>query len=116
MTSEQNLPHRIPLRWYTTESPRVRDERNQEPSHARESPAQASSLYESPDLLLQSAAIQMTSCCHKHQSSHGTDRPYQTARALMLMAARSRSEEHTSELQSRGHLVCRLLPEKKKTQ
>src|SRR5690625_6312968 len=26
-----------------------------------------------------------------------------------------RSEEHTSELQSRGHLVCRLLLEKKKT-
>src|SRR5690625_7104359 len=28
--------------------------------------------------------------------------------------ARKRSEEHTSELQSRGHLVCRLLLEKKK--
>src|SRR5690625_7039832 len=27
-----------------------------------------------------------------------------------------RSEEHTSELQSRGHLVCRLLLEKKKQQ
>src|SRR5687768_17881033 len=27
----------------------------------------------------------------------------------------SRSEEHTSELQSRLHLVCRLLLEKKKT-
>src|SRR5690625_6722603 len=27
----------------------------------------------------------------------------------------ARSEEHTSELQSRGHLVCRLLLEKKKT-
>src|SRR5439155_17514007 len=27
---------------------------------------------------------------------------------------RARSEEHTSELQSRGHLVCRLLLEKKK--
>src|SRR5690625_6112984 len=27
---------------------------------------------------------------------------------------RKRSEEHTSELQSRGHLVCRLLLEKKK--
>src|SRR5690625_6401945 len=27
---------------------------------------------------------------------------------------RRRSEEHTSELQSRGHLVCRLLLEKKK--
>src|SRR5690625_5412368 len=28
--------------------------------------------------------------------------------------AEQRSEEHTSELQSRGHLVCRLLLEKKK--
>src|SRR5439155_13156086 len=28
--------------------------------------------------------------------------------------ALNRSEEHTSELQSRGHLVCRLLLEKKK--
>src|SRR5690625_6809954 len=27
----------------------------------------------------------------------------------------NRSEEHTSELQSRGHLVCRLLLEKKRT-
>src|SRR5207302_9382744 len=27
----------------------------------------------------------------------------------------SRSEEHTSELQSRENLVCRLLPEKKKS-
>src|SRR5439155_26960569 len=30
-------------------------------------------------------------------------------------SAAARSEEHTSELQSRGHLVCRLLLEKKKT-
>src|SRR5439155_22622898 len=29
-------------------------------------------------------------------------------------AISNRSEEHTSELQSRGHLVCRLLLEKKK--
>src|SRR5690625_5328614 len=29
-------------------------------------------------------------------------------------AAESRSEEHTSELQSRGHLVCRLMLAKKK--
>src|SRR5437870_5303173 len=29
------------------------------------------------------------------------------------LAAHERSEEHTSELQSRGHLVCRLLLEKK---
>src|SRR2546422_4760730 len=31
-------------------------------------------------------------------------------------AHRRRSEEHTSELQSRLHLVCRLLLEKKKTE
>src|SRR2546429_5247874 len=31
-----------------------------------------------------------------------------------LMRFRIRSEEHTSELQSRLHLVCRLLLEKKK--
>src|SRR3712207_7488113 len=32
-----------------------------------------------------------------------------------LPARRRRSEEHTSELQSRQYLVCRLLLEKKKT-
>src|SRR5439155_22699527 len=32
----------------------------------------------------------------------------------ILVIAADRSEEHTSELQSRGHLVCRLLLEKKK--
>src|SRR3712207_8040592 len=31
------------------------------------------------------------------------------------VARRTRSEEHTSELQSRQYLVCRLLLEKKKT-
>src|SRR2546429_3083436 len=33
----------------------------------------------------------------------------------ILVMGGSRSEEHTSELQSRLHLVCRLLLEKKKT-
>src|SRR5690625_6233242 len=32
----------------------------------------------------------------------------------LLPRIQRRSEEHTSELQSRGHLVCRLLLEKKK--
>src|SRR5690625_6777017 len=31
-----------------------------------------------------------------------------------ILNEKTRSEEHTSELQSRGHLVCRLLLEKKK--
>src|SRR3712207_8075914 len=38
------------------------------------------------------------------------------ARDGVLAHAMLRSEEHTSELQSRQYLVCRLLLEKKKTQ
>src|SRR5690625_5389540 len=34
--------------------------------------------------------------------------------AVVAWMSSQRSEEHTSELQSRGHLVCRLLREKKK--
>src|SRR3712207_8839330 len=37
------------------------------------------------------------------------------ARLLCGFLKRGRSEEHTSELQSRQYLVCRLLLEKKKT-
>src|SRR2546429_5704520 len=37
------------------------------------------------------------------------------ATSLFCPRCRRRSEEHTSELQSRLHLVCRLLLEKKKT-
>src|SRR5687768_17631142 len=38
------------------------------------------------------------------------------ASAAADASSRNRSEEHTSELQSRLHLVCRLLLEKKKIQ
>src|SRR2546429_3519337 len=44
--------------------------------------------------------VQLQCCIHKESS--------------MKNLARLRSEEHTSELQSRLHLVCRLLLEKKK--
>src|SRR5690625_6439721 len=37
----------------------------------------------------------------------------QQVRIDSMAVVLSRSEEHTSELQSRGHLVCRLLLEKK---
>src|SRR5687768_18107975 len=42
---------------------------------------------------------------------------YLVRELILLRGARSaaRSEEHTSELQSRLHLVCRLLLEKKKS-
>src|SRR5690606_40122284 len=46
----------------------------------------------------------------------GLSIPFSSAREMMCNAIRSfRSEEHTSELQSRENLVCRLLLEKKKT-
>src|SRR5258708_28045945 len=43
---------------------------------------------------------------HRRREHHG--------RAAELHRQRRRSEEHTSELQSPDHLVCRLLLEKKK--
>src|SRR2546422_7335123 len=51
---------------------------------------------------------------HRHSQRSAPERappPDDRARAK---SARGRSEEHTSELQSRLHLVCRLLLEKKK--
>src|SRR2546429_2451643 len=42
--------------------------------------------------------------------------PASSAHFVAEVADRFRSEEHTSELQSRLHLVCRLLLEKKKRQ
>src|SRR5258708_14303546 len=47
-------------------------------------------------------------------SPHPVERSQQLIELVRPDAAR-RSEEHTSELQSPDHLVCRLLLEKKKT-
>src|SRR2546422_1902055 len=47
-------------------------------------------------------------CVHGHGRDHVVADPFPGSRAA------ARSEEHTSELQSRLHLVCRLLLEKKK--
>src|SRR5437870_11527867 len=47
--------------------------------------------------------------CGEWPTSACTGRPTNRWRRVGM-----RSEEHTSELQSRGHLVCRLLLEKKK--
>src|SRR5687768_17638369 len=51
--------------------------------------------------------------CPGHPARRG---PGDMGLAVVALArqARARSEEHTSELQSRLHLVCRLLLEKKK--
>src|SRR5436305_10085207 len=58
-------------------------------------------LFRSPSERSRSCAGQASRCaCIRHYAPP--------------ILARCRSEEHTSELQSRPHLVCRLLLEKKK--
>src|SRR5690554_7640893 len=62
-----------------------------------------------------------TACHDSRAHRHGADTPLRekrrciAAHALISLKTRrvQRSEEHTSELQSRPHLVCRLLLEKK---
>src|SRR5690625_7125532 len=51
--------------------------------------------------------------CH-HPDRRHSDRGSDRGRRRSPPGCPARSEEHTSELQSRGHLVCRLLLEKKK--
>src|SRR5258706_9382929 len=67
--------------------------------------------------LLAPLRVPLSKICHPQrsksfakQSSCGVEGPYQ-----WCTLAASRSEEHTSELQSLTNLVCRLLLEKKKT-
>src|SRR2546422_2878236 len=50
----------------------------------------------------------------RSSSAERSPRSSATKWAACAPTPRSRSEEHTSELQSRLHLVCRLLLEKKK--
>src|SRR5206468_12054072 len=50
-----------------------------------------------------------------HDTSLGPTKPLTAAHRDEMAQALGRSEEHTSELQSRSDLVCRLLLEKKKT-
>src|SRR5437870_8258436 len=50
---------------------------------------------------------------HRHPRADRQRYPWTQRRHLGLELCNQRSEEHTSELQSRGHLVCRLLLEKK---
>src|SRR3989442_11492279 len=55
-----------------------------------------------------------TTLFRSRQSARGSMPPCLPCWARTGRPCRSRSEEHTSELQSRPHLVCRLLLEKKK--
>src|SRR5260221_10102788 len=63
------------------------------------------------ELTTNRSARPITSRAMRGRSASVTSSPY-----MALRAASTRSEEHTSELQSHSDLVCRLLLEKKKTQ
>src|SRR3712207_8428970 len=54
-------------------------------------------------------------CPHVHHRGHRAHDGFPLRGARLATEGRRRSEEHTSELQSRQYLVCRLLLEKKKT-
>src|SRR3712207_7044770 len=59
-------------------------------------------------------AARRQSGCGRGEPARGVSRAGGDGGALVPLDDRRRSEEHTSELQSRQYLVCRLLLEKKK--
>src|SRR5437660_9444250 len=67
-------------------------------------------LFRSDSRLPSSAAIPNASTTWPTSRAADSSSSWPTPRCRLV----NRSEEHTSELQSRGHLVCRLLLEKKK--
>src|SRR5207253_11476058 len=66
-----------------------------------------------------SACVVRTKDCGRATNPHSwrrRDRAGRRCRSRTRRRQRRPAEEHTSELQSRGHLVCRLLLEKKNNQ
>src|SRR2546422_3149716 len=73
---------------------------------------------DAPDQRVGAVASSMQATIHtgaswKWSVRYSTDHFHEAP--VWIVACIERSEEHTSELQSRLHLVCRLLLEKKKT-
>src|SRR2546428_1463141 len=61
-----------------------------------------------------SRAASAASCWRRNRSRRGNRGGHTSRSGRNACGSRGRSEEHTSELQSRSDLVCRLLLEKKK--
>src|SRR5215208_7496930 len=96
-----------------TAGPRIAP--NTEPNSTYEIPrARRSGGYMSPAAVRISSAIPLAAPVSAKPRITREVEPRFVATAVSAQPA-ARSEEHTSELQSRGHLVCRLLLEKKKT-
>src|SRR2546429_4538577 len=74
-----------------------------------------STLFPYTTLFRSRGGPEMTEPMTEHRREASPRRKARMAGAFYLLTF-LRSEEHTSELQSRLHLVCRLLLEKKKTE
>src|SRR5947209_20594603 len=74
------------------------------------------SLHDALPIFISRPPNGLAHACGIHRSSRHMDIPMATGAGPSIIRAPigSRSEEHTSELQSRQYLVCRLLLEKKK--
>src|SRR5690554_7686722 len=58
--------------------------------------------------------VELEGCTHVRGPDYEGARVVRSSPVEFTASTTGRSEEHTSELQSRPHLVCRLLLEKKK--
>src|SRR5438309_7397425 len=68
------------------------------------------------ELLTAPSTVEVAGKSETHQNSEAVNNQSESTYPfrVALVVDRLRSEEHTSELQSQFHLVCRLLLEKKK--
>src|SRR5690625_2579794 len=66
------------------------------------------------DYIEEEIIVDLTTYLGQYNFAEGTEESLQMTEKLLEYIASKRSEEHTSELQSRGHLVCRLLLEQTK--
>src|SRR5207302_8518430 len=71
-------------------------------------------LFRSPRLPAGQRRFDENLLCRAQAGRLRHQNPGRSGVAIFLLALGTRSEEHTSELQSRENLVCRLLLEKKK--
>src|SRR5690625_5663187 len=69
--------------------------------------------YTEKNIYPQDIEIENVAMFKDSMKNHGYNYEYEKLDTGFMSANLLRSEEHTSELQSRGHLVCRLLLEKK---
>src|SRR5207253_8103333 len=76
------------------------------PSRSCKNKGRSASAPKNPEPMLTSAQSIASNPSHQRAENVSRSNP--------SIPSKERSEEHTSELQSRGHLVCRLLLEKKK--